>query len=115
MLFSGLILIKLNQVLHKRLIQSTFQVLATGLPASPSAASGIIIFDANEAEHRRENGKGNPCPLETTQMTSTVLSWPKVLTSRVDDQPCCVVARGMAACVCGCEATNIDYKEKELL
>jgi pyruvate,orthophosphate dikinase len=110
---------QLNQVLHKRLdTKVQFQVLATGLPASPGAASGMITFDANEAERLGEDGeKVILVRLETTPDDIHGLVMAQgVLTSRGGmTSHAAVVARGMGKpCVCGCEALNIDYKEKKI-
>ncbi|MFY9139225.1 MAG: pyruvate, phosphate dikinase, partial [Thermacetogeniaceae bacterium] len=110
---------QLNQVLHKRLdTRVDFQVVATGLPASPGAASGKAIFDANEAE--RLGNEGEKVILVRTETTPDdihgVVVAQGVLTSRGGmTSHAAVVARGMGKpCVCGCEALNIDYKEKKM-
>jgi len=110
---------QLNQVLHKRLDpKADFQVVATGLPASPGAASGKAIFDANEAERLGNEGeKVILVRLETTpDDIHGVVVAQGVLTSRGGmTSHAAVVARGMGKpCVCGCEALNIDYKEKKM-
>ncbi|MDD4262323.1 MAG: PEP-utilizing enzyme, partial [Syntrophaceticus schinkii] len=110
---------QLNQVLHKRLdTKVQFEVLATGLPASPGAASGMITFDANEAERLGEDGeKVILVRLETTPDDIHGLIMAQgVLTSRGGmTSHAAVVARGMGKpCVCGCESLNIDYKEKKI-
>jgi len=110
---------QLNQVLHKRLDpKADFKVVATGLPASPGAASGKAIFDANEAERLGKEGeKVILVRLETTpDDIHGVVMAQGVLTSRGGmTSHAAVVARGMGKpCVCGCEALNIDYKEKKM-
>lgn len=110
---------QLNQVLHKRLdTKVQYQVLAKGLPASPGAASGVVIFDANEAERRGQNGeKVILVRLETTPDDIHGLAVAEgVLTSRGGmTSHAAVVARGMGKpCVCGCEALDIDYREKKM-
>ncbi len=110
---------QLNQVLHKRLDpKADFQVVATGLPASPGAASGKAIFDANEAERLGNEGeKVILVRMETTpDDIHGVVVAQGVLTSRGGmTSHAAVVARGMGKpCVCGCEALNIDYKEKKM-
>ncbi|MGB4504522.1 MAG: pyruvate, phosphate dikinase [Syntrophaceticus sp.] len=110
---------QLNQVLHKRLdTKEEYQVLAKGLPASPGAASGVVIFDANEAERRGQNGeKVILVRLETTPDDIHGLAVAEgVLTSRGGmTSHAAVVARGMGKpCVCGCEALDIDYREKKM-
>ncbi|NLN21770.1 MAG: pyruvate, phosphate dikinase, partial [Syntrophomonadaceae bacterium] len=110
---------QLNQVLHKRLdTRVEFQVVATGLPASPGAASGKAIFDADEAERLGNEGeKVILVRLETTpDDIHGVVVAQGVLTSRGGmTSHAAVVARGMGKpCVCGCEALNIDYKAKKM-
>lgn len=110
---------QLNQVLHKRLDpRAKLQVIATGLPASPGAASGAVIFDADEAERRGNEGeKVILVRLETTpDDIHGVVVAQGVLTSRGGmTSHAAVVARGMGKpCVCGCEALDIDYKEKKM-
>jgi pyruvate,orthophosphate dikinase len=110
---------QLNQVLHKRLdTKAQYQVLAKGLPASPGAASGSVIFDADEAERRGQDGeKVILVRLETTPDDIHGLVMAQgVLTSRGGmTSHAAVVARGMGKpCVCGCEALNIDYREKKM-
>ncbi len=108
---------QLNQVLHKRLdTKIELDVLATGLPASPGAASGMVTFCADEAERLGESGeKVILVRLETTPDDIHGLIMAQgVLTSRGGmTSHAAVVARGMGKpCVCGCEALEIDYKEK---
>jgi pyruvate,orthophosphate dikinase len=110
---------QLNQVLHKRLdTKIQFDVLAKGLPASPGAASGYVVFDANEAESCGQNGdKVILVRMETTPDDIHGLIMAQgVLTSRGGmTSHAAVVARGMGKpCVCGCEALNIDYKAKKM-
>jgi pyruvate,orthophosphate dikinase len=110
---------QLNQVLHKRLdTKIQFYVLAKGLPASPGAASGYVVFDANEAERCGQNGdKVILVRMETTPDDIHGLIMAQgVLTSRGGmTSHAAVVARGMGKpCVCGCEALNIDYKAKKM-
>ena len=50
----------LNQLLHPRFKDQSHyqdQVLATGLPASPGAAVGTIVFSAEAAEQAAKDGK----------------------------------------------------------
>lgn len=110
---------QLNQVLHKRLDpKADFKVVATGLPASPGAASGKAIFDADEAE--RLGKEGEKVILVRTETTPDdihgVVVAQGVLTSRGGmTSHAAVVARGMGKpCVCGCEALNIDYIAKKM-
>src|SRR5690606_24665504 len=48
----------LDQLLHRRLDESAVtEVLAVGLPASPGAAVGMAVFDADTAESWHKEGK----------------------------------------------------------
>jgi pyruvate,orthophosphate dikinase len=110
---------QLNQVLHKHFDpKAELNVIATGLPASPGAAFGAVVFDADEAERRGNEGeKVILVRLETTpDDIHGVVAAEGVLTSRGGmTSHAAVVARGMGKpCVCGCEALNIDYKAKKI-
>ncbi|MDN5365337.1 MAG: pyruvate, orthophosphate dikinase [Thermacetogenium sp.] len=110
---------QLNQVLHKRLDpRAEIRVIATGLPASPGAACGAVVFDADEAERRGNEGeKVILVRMETTpDDIHGVVAAQGVLTSRGGmTSHAAVVARGMGKpCVCGCEALSIDYREKRM-
>ncbi len=110
---------QLNQVLHPYIDpEADLEVLAEGLPASPGAATGKIVFTAEEAEER--GGAGESVILvrkETTpddvhgmvcaRGTLTALGG---MTSHA-----AVVARGMGIpAVTGCKSLRIDAAAKEL-
>ena len=110
---------QLNQVLHPYIDpEADLEVLAEGLPASPGAATGKIVFSADEAEER--GGAGEAVILvrkETTpddvhgmvcaKGTLTALGG---MTSHA-----AVVARGMGIpAVTGCKVLKIDATAKEL-
>lgn len=108
---------QIDQLLHPGIDpQAKLQVIATGLPASPGAASGIVVFDANDAEQMGEEGK--KVLLVRTETTPDdihgIVAAQGILTSRGGmTSHAAVVARGMGKpAVCGCEALNIDYKTK---
>lgn len=110
---------QINQLLHRRLDTSArLQVIAKGLPASPGAASGAVVFDPDEAESRSKNGE--KVILVRTETTPDdihgVVAAQGVLTSRGGmTSHAAVVARGMGKpCVCGCEALRIDYEYKQI-
>ncbi|MGF7185508.1 pyruvate,orthophosphate dikinase [Desulfitispora alkaliphila] len=111
--------LQIDQLLHRRIDpEAKLTVIAKGLPASPGAASGKVIFDANKAE---ELGKaGEKVLLVRTETTPDdihgIVIAQGILTSRGGmTSHAAVVARGMGKpCVCGCEAVKIDYKEKVL-
>lgn len=107
---------QLDQLLHRRMdTQAKLEVLAKGLPASPGAASGKIVFDANEADRQGKNGE--KVILLRTETTPDdihgILAAQGILTSRGGmTSHAAVVARHMGKpAVCGCEALKIDYAE----
>jgi pyruvate,orthophosphate dikinase len=86
--------------------------LATGLPASPGAASGKIVFDADSAEERGQAGERIILVREETKPEDIhgFFQAQGILTSRGGKTShAAVVARGMGKpCVSGCEAIIID-------
>ena len=86
--------------------------LASGLPASPGAASGRIVFDADTAEARGRNGERIILVREETKPEDIhgFFQAQGILTSRGGKTShAAVVARGMGKpCVSGCEAIHID-------
>ncbi|MHB1358681.1 MAG: pyruvate, phosphate dikinase [Rhodocyclaceae bacterium] len=86
--------------------------LATGLPASPGAASGKIVFDADTAEARGLKGEKIILVREETKPEDIhgFFQAQGILTSRGGKTShAAVVARGMGKpCVSGCEAIHID-------
>ncbi len=109
---------QLDQLLHKRIDpKARLHIIARGLPASPGAASGAVVFDANKAEKLGQEGQ--KVILVRTETTPDdihgIVAAQGVLTSRGGmTSHAAVVARGMGKpCVCGCEAIQIDYNRKE--
>ncbi len=108
---------QLNQLLHKRIDPNAkVEVIAKGLPASPGAAYGKVVFTADEAE---ELGKeGEKVILVRTETTPDdihgMVEAQGVLTSRGGmTSHAAVVARGMGKpCVAGCSALNINTKKE---
>jgi pyruvate,orthophosphate dikinase len=86
--------------------------LAQGLPASPGAASGRIVFDADTAETRGRAGEKIILVREETKPEDIhgFFQAQGILTSRGGKTShAAVVARGMGKpCVSGCEAIHID-------
>ncbi len=86
--------------------------LAQGLPASPGAASGHIVFDADTAEARGRTGEKIILVREETRPEDIhgFFQAQGILTSRGGKTShAAVVARGMGKpCVSGCEAIHID-------
>jgi pyruvate,orthophosphate dikinase len=108
---------QINQVLHPRIDTTVkLDVIATGLPASPGAASGSVVFDADEAEKLGKEGQKvilvrtetTPDDIHGLVMSQGVLTSRGGMTSHA-----AVVARGMGKpAVCGCEGIKIDYQQK---
>ncbi|MGB6369463.1 MAG: pyruvate, phosphate dikinase, partial [Atribacterota bacterium] len=108
---------QLNQLLHRRIDpKAKVEVIAKGLPASPGAAYGKVVFTADEAE---ELGKeGERVILVRTETTPNdihgMVAAQGILTSRGGmTSHAAVVARGMGkACVAGCSVLNINTKKE---
>ncbi|WP_442603561.1 pyruvate, phosphate dikinase [Paenibacillus sp. KN14-4R] len=110
----------LNQLLHPSIDPSiALDVLAVGLPASPGAASGQIVFDADVAEQwSKKQMKVLLVRNETTpEDIHGVIAAQGILTSHGGmTSHAAVVARGMGKpCVCGCEAIEVDDEQKQLM
>ncbi len=92
---------------------ATREVLATGLPASPGAASGRAVFTADDAETMAEDGEEVILVrLETSPEDIGGMNAARgILTARGGQTShAAVVARGMGkCCVAGCGALSIDY------
>jgi len=111
-------LLRINPMLLEQLMVPTlnpaFKVesLAQGLAASPGAASGKIVFDADTAESRGKTGEKVILVREETKPEDIhgFFAAQGILTSRGGKTShAAVVARGMGkACVSGCEAIRID-------
>jgi len=93
------------------------QLLAKGLNASPGAATGVAIFDANTAE---ELGKAGKDVILVRQETSPddvhgMLVAKGILTQRGGaTSHAAVVARGLGKpCVAGCEEIRVDAEKKQ--
>ena len=108
---------QLDQLLHPRFDRSAdIKVLARGLPASPGAASGKIVFDADKAKEMGESGEDvlllrpetTPDDIHGIYAARGVLTSSGGMTSHA-----AVVARGAGKpCVCGCEALKIDLENR---
>ena len=109
----------LDQLLPPSLDPSASRdVLTKGLPASPGAASGIIVFDADTAERRNEMGDAvilvrietSPEDIHGMHAARGILTARGGMTSHA-----AVVARGMGRpCVSGAGSLSIDNKERVL-
>lgn len=108
---------QLDQLLHRRIDETvTRNQLAKGLPASPGAATGTVVFDADEAELLSNDGKKVILvrPETTPDDIHGIVASQAIVTSRGGmTSHAAVVARGMGkACICGCESLKIDLSEK---
>lgn len=111
---------QLDQLLHRSIDpKAQLQVVAKGLPASPGAACGKVIFDADEAEILGKEGENillvrsetTPDDIHGIVVAKGVLTSRGGMTSHA-----AVVARGMGKpCVCGCEELKIDYVKEQAL
>lgn len=110
---------QLNQLLHKRIDPNAkIKVIAKGLPASPGAAYGKVVFTADEAEQLgKEKEQVILVRTETTpDDIHGMVEAQGVLTSRGGmTSHAAVVARGMGkACVAGCSALSINAKKETI-
>ncbi|MBC8374744.1 MAG: pyruvate, phosphate dikinase [FCB group bacterium] len=108
---------KLDELLHPvfdKEAMATARVLTKGLPASPGAATGQLVFHADEA-NKYENSilariETSPEDLEGMNIANGILTARGGMTSHA-----AVVARGMGkCCVSGAGAIKIDYKARIL-
>jgi pyruvate,orthophosphate dikinase len=109
----------LDQLLHPTLDpKAPRDHLGKGLPASPGAASGAIVLDADTAEKRAELGEAvilvrvetSPEDIHGMHAAKGILTARGGMTSHA-----AVVARGMGRpCVSGCSALSIDMKTRKL-
>ena len=109
----------LDQLLHPTLDpKADKDILTTGLPASPGAATGAIAFTADLAEKWANAGKATIlCRIETSpEDIHGMHAAQGILTSRGGmTSHAAVVARGMGrCCVAGAGAITMDYKAKSL-
>lgn len=109
---------QLNQLLHRRIDdQKKLDILVKGLPASPGAATGKVIFDADEAEALAKMGEKVILvrPETTPEDIHGIVASQAVVTSRGGmTSHAAVVARGMGKpCIAGCEEMKIDLQKKE--
>jgi pyruvate,orthophosphate dikinase len=109
----------LDQLLHPTLDPKAKKtVLARGLPASPGAASGKVVFSADEAEARASKGERvlltrietSPEDIHGMHAAEGILTTRGGMTSHA-----AVVARGMGRpCVSGAGELRVDYAKKQL-
>ncbi|SFG04623.1 pyruvate phosphate dikinase [Novosphingobium sp. CF614] len=109
----------LDQLLHPTLDpKAPRDILGKGLPASPGAASGAIVLDADTAEKRAELGEAvilvrvetSPEDIHGMHAAKGILTARGGMTSHA-----AVVARGMGRpCVSGASGLSIDMKTRTL-
>ena len=109
----------LDQLLHPTLDpKATPKLFARGLPASPGAASGAVVFSADEAELRAQKGDAvilvrietSPEDIHGMHAAKGILTTRGGMTSHA-----AVVARGMGRpCVAGAGGISVDYGAQTL-
>ena len=109
----------LDQLLHPTLDpKAPRTLLAKGLPASPGAASGAVVFTADEAESRAQKGEAiilvrietSPEDIHGMHAARGILTTRGGMTSHA-----AVVARGMGRpCVAGAGGISVDYGAQTL-
>ncbi|MAZ80747.1 MAG: pyruvate, phosphate dikinase [Rickettsiales bacterium] len=109
--------LSIDQLLHPSLDPNAkVDIIAKGLPASPGAASGVVVFSSKEAEKRAENSENvllvrietSPDDIKGMHVSQGILTARGGMTSHA-----AVVARGMGTpCVSGASNLEIDYKNK---
>ena len=110
---------KLDELLHPVFDKDALKkakAITQGLPASPGAACGQIVFHADDAQAWHENGRRViMVRIETSpEDLAGMASAEGILTARGGmTSHAAVVARGMGkCCVSGAGAINVDYKAK---
>jgi pyruvate,orthophosphate dikinase len=110
---------QLDQLLHPRLDPlAAKDLIAKGLPASPGAVSGAVVFSADDAVTATAAGKTvvlvrietSPEDIHGMHVAEGILTARGGMTSHA-----AVVARGMGkCCVAGCGELDIDYNTGEM-
>ena len=108
---------QVDQLLHPMIDpEAKVNVIAKGLPASPGAASGKVVFTADDAVDKAKSGLKvllvrhvtSPEDIGGMHAAEGILTSRGGMTSHA-----AVVARGMGApCIVGAEDISIDYKSK---
>lgn len=109
---------QLDQLLHPMLDpKANKEVVAQGLPASPGAASGTVVFTAEEAVDKASAGKKiilvrdetSPEDIHGMNVSEGILTARGGMTSHA-----AVVARGMGKpCVAGCGTINVKLEQEQ--
>ncbi len=107
----------LDQLLHPTIDpKAERRIIATGLPASPGAAAGEVVFSSDEAEKLRKAGRKvilvrvetSPEDIHGMHAAEGILTTRGGMTSHA-----AVVARGMGKpCVSGAGSIRVDYARK---
>ena len=112
---------QLDALLHPTFNQDALKAadpIAKGLPASPGAAAGQIVFTAEDAFEQHQDGKEvvlvrnetSPEDIQGMNVAQGILTVRGGMTSHA-----AVVARGMGkCCVSGCADVSIDYGKKTM-
>jgi pyruvate,orthophosphate dikinase len=110
---------QLDQLLHPTFDpEADKNVITTGLPASPGAATGRIVFHADDAEEWAERGENtilvrietSPEDIGGMNVAEGILTALGGMTSHA-----AVVARGMGTCcVAGCGELQVSYKDRTM-
>ncbi len=112
---------KLDELLHPIFTPESMEkgaIIAKGLPASPGAASGQIVFFADDAQEWADSGKEvilarretSPEDLRGMNVAKGILTSRGGMTSHA-----AVVARGMGkCCISGAGTVAIDYKKRTM-
>ena len=108
---------QLDQLLHPSLDpKAPKTIIAKGLPASPGAASGAVVFNSDEAEEAAKIGlkvilvriETSPEDIHGMHAAQGILTARGGMTSHA-----AVVARGMGkCCVSGCGDIKVDYRRQ---
>lgn len=111
---------QIDQLLHPMLDPDAARtVLTSGLPASPGAASGEVVFDPAEAEKLKAQGRSvilvrietSPEDIHGMHAAAGILTARGGMTSHA-----AVVARGMGRpCVSGANGIRIDYRSEVMI
>jgi pyruvate,orthophosphate dikinase len=108
---------QINQLLHPMIDpKAKKNIIGKGLPASPGAAVGEVVFSAEDAEIEANHGhkvilvrtETSPEDIHGMNVAQGILTARGGMTSHA-----AVVARGMGkCCVAGCSALTVDYKKQ---
>lgn len=106
----------INQLLHTAIDYSNNpEIISTGLPASPGAATGMVVFSPYDAEELATHHKvilvrndTSPEDIKGMHLSKAIVTARGGMTSHA-----AVVARGMGCpCVCGVKGLVVNEKEK---